>query len=106
MGHDLWLNKNEFETSSSKKNENGSVQAGTHLIIVDDSSCRETTASKLSNPKILNYYRGTRLQQQAMFHSDRNAKISSRFVFANLKIGHKNYLIGWRKKYFLRTYRI
>ena len=57
MGHDLWLNKNEFETSSSKKNENGSVQAGTHLIIVDDSSCRETTASKLSNPKILNYYR-------------------------------------------------
>ena len=57
LGHDIWLNKIEFETFSSKKNENGSVQAGTHLIIVDDSSCRGKTAAKSSNPKILNYYR-------------------------------------------------
>ena len=33
------------------------MQAGTHLIIVDDSSCRESAAAKSSNPKILNYYR-------------------------------------------------
>ena len=39
------------------KKENGSVEAGSHLIIVDDSSCRGATAAKSSNPKILNYYR-------------------------------------------------
>ena len=33
------------------------MQAGTHLIIVDESSCRETTVAKSSDPKILNYYR-------------------------------------------------
>ena len=41
----------------STKNENGSVQAGSHLIIVDDSACLGTTIAKSSNPKILNYYR-------------------------------------------------
>ena len=45
-----------FETFRSTKKENGSVKAGSHLIIVDDSSCRGATAAK-SNPKILNYYR-------------------------------------------------
>ena len=39
------------------KNDNGSVQAGTHLIIVDDSPCRGTSDAKSSDPKILNYYR-------------------------------------------------
>ena len=38
------------------KNIDGSIQAGSHLIIVDDSSCRGATITK-SNPKILNYYR-------------------------------------------------
>ena len=57
MGHNLWLNKIELETFSSMKNEDGSVQAGTHLIIVDDSSCRGTSDAKSSDPKILNYYR-------------------------------------------------
>ena len=33
------------------------MQAGSHLIIVDESSCRGTTSAKSSNPKILNYYR-------------------------------------------------
>ena len=33
------------------------MQAGTHLIIVDDLSCRGSPAAKSSNPKILNYYR-------------------------------------------------
>ena len=41
----------------STKNEDGSVQAGTHLIIVDESSCGETAVAKSSDPKILNYYR-------------------------------------------------
>ena len=41
---------------SSKRNEDGSVQAGTHLIIMDDSPCNDTTA-RSSNPLILNYYR-------------------------------------------------
>ena len=57
MAHYLWLIKIEFETFSSKKNQNGSVQAGTHLIIVDDSSCRGKSAAKSSDPTILNYYR-------------------------------------------------
>ena len=48
--------KLKFETFLSTKNEDGSVKAGTHLIIVDDSSC-ETTVAKSSDPKILNYYR-------------------------------------------------
>ena len=43
-------------TLLSKKNENGSVQAGTHLIIMDDSPCKDT-AARSSNPAILNYYR-------------------------------------------------
>ena len=41
---------------SSQRNEDGSVQAGTHLIIMDDSPCKDTTA-RSSNPAILNYYR-------------------------------------------------
>ena len=41
----------------STKNEYGSVQAGSHLIIVDESSCRGTTSARSSNPKILNFYR-------------------------------------------------
>ena len=44
-----------FKPFSSKRNENGNVQAGTHLIIMDDSSCRGTIDK--SNPAILNYYR-------------------------------------------------
>ena len=39
----------------SKRNEDGNVQAGTHLIIIDDSSCQGTISR--SNPAILNYYR-------------------------------------------------
>ena len=46
-----------FETFWSTKKENGNVAAGSHLIIVDDSLCRGATATKSSNPKILNYYR-------------------------------------------------
>ena len=33
------------------------MQASSHLIIIDDSPCDQTNAEKLSNPKILNYYR-------------------------------------------------
>ena len=44
-----------IELFSSKRNEDGNVQAGTHLIIMDDSSCQETISK--SNPVILNYYR-------------------------------------------------
>ena len=40
---------------SSKRNEDGNVQAGTHLVIMDSSSCHE--AIEKSNPAILNYYR-------------------------------------------------
>ena len=39
----------------SKRNEDGNVQAGTHLIIMDDPSCHETIDK--SDPAILNYYR-------------------------------------------------
>ena len=39
----------------SKRNEEGHVHAGTHLIIMDESSCRETIDK--SDPAILNYYR-------------------------------------------------
>ena len=45
-----------LKLSSSKRNDDGSVQAGTHLIIMDDSPCKDTT-SRSSNPAILNYYR-------------------------------------------------
>ena len=41
----------------SRKNENGIIEAGSHLIIIDDSSCDQTNAEQLSDPKILNYYR-------------------------------------------------
>ena len=40
---------------SSKRNENGDVQAGTHLIIVGNSTCQGTISK--SDPAILNYYR-------------------------------------------------
>ena len=33
------------------------MQASSHLIIIDDSSCDQTNAEQLSNPNILNYYR-------------------------------------------------
>ena len=39
----------------SKRNEDGNVQAGTHLIIIDDSSCQGSISR--SDPAILNYYR-------------------------------------------------
>ena len=39
----------------SKRNEGGDVLAGTHLIIMDDSSCHGTIDK--SDPVILNYYR-------------------------------------------------
>ena len=41
----------------SRKNENGIIEAGSHLVIIDDSSCDQTNAEQLSDPKILNYYR-------------------------------------------------
>ena len=44
-----------IEPFSSKKNEDGNDQAGTHLIIMDNSSCHK--AIERSNPVILNYYR-------------------------------------------------
>ena len=47
--------KSIMEPFSSKRNEGGNVQAGTHLIIMDNSSCHETIQK--SNPVILNYYR-------------------------------------------------
>ena len=46
---------NQFESPLSERNEDGKVQAGTHLIIMDDLSCNTTIAK--SNPLILNYYR-------------------------------------------------
>ena len=33
------------------------IQAGSHLVIIDDSSCDQTNAEQLSDPKILDYYR-------------------------------------------------
>ena len=33
------------------------IQSGTHLVIIDDSSCDTTNAEQLSDPVILNYYR-------------------------------------------------
>ena len=45
----------KFDPLLSKRNEEGNVQAGTHLIIIDDSPCHETIDK--SNPIILNYYR-------------------------------------------------
>ena len=44
------------ETFFSRKTEDGISQAGTHLIIIDESPCGSTNAQK-SNPAILNYYR-------------------------------------------------
>ena len=45
----------KFDPLLSKRNEEGNVQAGTHLVMIDDSSCHETIDK--SNPIILNYYR-------------------------------------------------
>ena len=39
----------------NKRNKDGNVDAGTHLIIMDNLSCQETISK--SNPVILNYYR-------------------------------------------------
>ena len=44
------------KTFFSRKTEDGMSQAGTHLIIIDESPCGSTDAEK-SNPAILNYYR-------------------------------------------------
>ena len=33
------------------------MQAGTHLVILDDRPCDATNAERLSDPTILNYYR-------------------------------------------------
>ena len=46
-----------MEFTKSRKNENGVMQASSHLIIIDDFSCDQTNAEQLSNPKLLNYYR-------------------------------------------------
>ena len=51
-----WKPNSNLKPFVSMKNIDGSIQAGSHLIIVDDSSCRGTTKTK-SDPKILNYYR-------------------------------------------------
>ena len=46
-----------FQLSISTKMEDKNVQAGTHLVILDDGSCDATNAERLSDPTILNYYR-------------------------------------------------
>ena len=33
------------------------IKSGTHLVVIDDSSCETTNAEQLSDPVILNYYR-------------------------------------------------
>ena len=52
---DHFIGTRYFKPFQSKQNEDGNVQAGTHLIIMDDSSCHE--AIDKSDPAILNYYR-------------------------------------------------
>ena len=47
---------NHLNLFFSRKNENGNKEAGTHLIIVDDSTC-DPSKEQLSDPKVLNYYR-------------------------------------------------
>ena len=44
-----------MEPFQSVRNKDGNVQAGTHLIIMDETSCHGTIAK--SDPAILNYYR-------------------------------------------------
>ena len=46
-----------FELSISTKIKDEKVQAGTHLVILDDRPCDATNAERLSDPTILNYYR-------------------------------------------------
>ena len=52
---DLLILKSIMEPFQSKRNKDGNVQAGTHLIIMDDTSCHGTISK--SDPAILNYYR-------------------------------------------------
>ena len=49
--------KINFDLSISTKIEDKKVQAGTHLVILDDRPCDATNAERLSDPTILNYYR-------------------------------------------------
>ena len=47
----------QFNLLISRKNENGNIEAGTHLIFIDNSTCDSKSAEQLTDPKILNYYR-------------------------------------------------
>merc|ERR1719394_622330 len=40
---------NIIQLTLSRKNENGIIEAGSHLIIIDDSSCDQTNAEQLSD---------------------------------------------------------
>ena len=46
-----------FELSISTKIKDDKVQAGTHLVVLDDRPCDATNAERLTDPTILNYYR-------------------------------------------------
>ena len=46
-----------LEPYFSRRNENGMIKFGSHLVIIDDARCNQTNAEQLSDPKILNYYR-------------------------------------------------
>ena len=48
---------NHLNPLFSRKNENGNIEAGTHLVFIDNSTCDVKSAGKLTDPKILNYYR-------------------------------------------------
>ena len=43
------------------------MQAGTHLIILDDGLCDGTNAKRLSDPTILNYYRQFLIEAEDTF---------------------------------------
>ena len=62
----------------SKRNEEGHVHAGTHLIIMGDSSCRETIDK--SDPAILNYYRQFLIKGFDWHINSRGARIFSLFI--------------------------
>ena len=51
-----------MEPYFSRRNENGMIEAGSHLVIIDDAPCNQTNAEQLSDPKILNYYRQLLIQ--------------------------------------------
>ena len=62
------------------------IEASSHLIIIDESSCDQTNAEQISDPKILNYYRQFLIEGFDDWYLVRRAKKIAHIIWGVLSL--------------------